>query len=179
LLYKAGNSIKKLVLRSYEEKKNRVREDIRNSLSKIHISFDLWTSPGETLALCAVVAHYLNQSLQAKSLLLGLKEVEGSHLSENLAVSYLPIIKDFELKRKIEYFVSDNVNSNDLVIKTFYKYLKIKNALTRRLRYLRHVINLAAKAFLFNKEEGSFDFETSELNTMKFAERQALKLLVF
>jgi hypothetical protein len=105
LLYKAGNSIKKLILRSYEEKKNRVREDIRNSLSKIHINFDLWTSPGETLAFCAVVAHYLNQSLQVKSLLLGLKEIKGSHLSENLAASYLPVIEDFELKKNRIFYV--------------------------------------------------------------------------
>jgi hypothetical protein len=75
--------------------------------------------------------------------------------------------------------MSDNVGSNDLVIKAFYKYLKIKNAFTRRLKYLRHVINLAIKAFLFNKEKESFNFEISELNTMKFAERQALELLVF
>jgi hypothetical protein len=75
--------------------------------------------------------------------------------------------------------MSDNVGSNDLAIKAFYRYFKIKNASARRLRYLRHVINLAAKAFLFNKEEGSFNFEISELNAMKFAERQALELLVF
>jgi hypothetical protein len=148
-----------------------VREDIRNSLSKIHISFDLWTSPGGALALYAVVAHYLNQSLQAKSLLLGLKEVKGSHLGENLAASYLPVIEDFELEEKIGYFISDNVGSNDLAVEAFCKYLKIKNAPTRRLRCLGHVINLATKAFLFSKEEGSFDFKTSELNAMKFAER--------
>jgi hypothetical protein len=148
-----------------------VRKDIRNSLSKIYINFDLWTSPGETLTFYVVVAYYLNQSLQAKSLLLGLKEVEGSYLSENLAASYLPVIEDFKLERKIGYFISDNVSSNDLIIKAFYKYFKIKNVFTRRLKYLRHVINLAIKAFLFNKEEGSFNFETSELNTMKFAER--------
>jgi hypothetical protein len=75
--------------------------------------------------------------------------------------------------------MSDNVGSNDLVIEAFYRYLKIKNVSARRLRYLGHVINLVVKAFLFNKEEGSFDFEILELNTMKFAERQALKLLVF
>jgi hypothetical protein len=38
LMYKAGNSIKKLILRDYEERKEKVREDLRNALSKIHIS---------------------------------------------------------------------------------------------------------------------------------------------
>jgi hypothetical protein len=59
-MYKAGNNIKKLILRDYEERKERVREDLRNALSKIYISFDLWTSLRGTLALCTVVGHYLN-----------------------------------------------------------------------------------------------------------------------
>jgi hypothetical protein len=62
-MYKAGNSIKKLILRDYKERKERVREDLRNTLSKIYISFDLWTSLGGTLALYAVIGHYLNQTL--------------------------------------------------------------------------------------------------------------------
>jgi hypothetical protein len=117
--------------------------------------------------------------LQAKSLLLGLKEVKGSHLSENLTANYLPVIADFDLNGKIKYFMSDNVGSNNLAVKAFCKKLKPKNSIARRLRCLGHIINLAAKAFLFNKEEGGFNFKISELKAMKFAERQALKLLMF
>jgi hypothetical protein len=75
--------------------------------------------------------------------------------------------------------MSDNVGSNNLAIKAFYKKLKLKNLIVRRLKYLRHIINLAAKAFLFNKEKGGFDFKIFKLKIMKFAERQALKLLMF
>jgi hypothetical protein len=75
--------------------------------------------------------------------------------------------------------MSDNVGSNNLVIKVFCKKLKLKNLIARRLKCLKYIINLAAKAFLFNKEEGGFDFKISKLKIIKFAERQALKLLVF
>jgi hypothetical protein len=109
--------------------------------------------------------------LQAKSLLLGLKEVEGSYLSENLAASYLPVITDFNLNGKIGHFISDNVGSNNLAIEAFCKELKLKNLTARRLKCLGHIINLAAKAFLFNKEEGAFNFKISELKVIKFAER--------
>jgi hypothetical protein len=64
-------------------------------------------------------------------------------------------------------------------VDTFCRELKLKNPKARRLRCLGHVINLAVKAFLFGKEEVCFDFEVSELRKMKFAERQALELLVF
>jgi hypothetical protein len=109
--------------------------------------------------------------LQAKSLLLGLKKIEGSHLSENLAASYLLIIVDFELNEKIKYFMSDNVGSNNLAIKTFYKELKLKNLIARRLKYFKYIINLAAKAFLFNKKKGDFNFKISKLKIMKLAKR--------
>jgi hypothetical protein len=125
------------------------------------------------------VAYYLDQTLQAKSLLLDLKEVEGSYSGENMAACCLPVIGDFELEGKIGYFVSDNVGSNDLAVEALCGELKLKNLKARRLRCLGHVINLAAKAFLFGKEEGYFDFEVSELRKMKIAERQALELLVF
>jgi hypothetical protein len=89
------------------------------------------------------------------------------------------VIDNFKIKRKIGYFVSNNVGSNNLAVDAFYKELKLKNSVTHRLKYLRYVINLAAKAFLFKKEEGSFDFEIFNLRKMRFAERQALELLVF
>jgi hypothetical protein len=41
LMYKVKNNIKKLILRNYEERKEKVRENLRNALSKIYINFDL------------------------------------------------------------------------------------------------------------------------------------------
>jgi hypothetical protein len=88
----------------------------------------------------------------------------------------LPVTGDFELERKIGYFVSDNIGSNDLAVDAFCRELKLKNPTARRLRCIGHVINLAAKAFLFGKEEGCFDFESHELARMKAA--KLLELLV-
>jgi hypothetical protein len=89
------------------------------------------------------------------------------------------VIDDFEIKRKIGYFVSNNVGNNNLAINAFYRELKLKNFVTHRLKYLRYIINLAAKTFLFEKEEKSFNFKISDLRKIRFAERQALKLLMF
>jgi hypothetical protein len=40
-LFKAGNSIRRLIMTEFKKKKELVREDLRGALSKIHISFDL------------------------------------------------------------------------------------------------------------------------------------------
>ena len=73
----------------------------------------------------------------------------------------------------------DNIINNDIVIAFVYDELDINNARKRRLRYLRHVINLAAKAFLYTGDdaiEGSFNFKVNYSYNLKMKPkiRQAL-----
>ena len=72
-----------------------------------------------------------------------------------MAVYCLLIIKNFELKEKINYFILNNVGNNNLVINAFCKELKLKNLKTRHLRCLKYVINLATKTFLFRKKKNT------------------------
>lgn len=72
LLPSASNTIRKWVLEAFEDRQKYIQEDLRKAISKIHFSFDLWTSPNH-LALMGVVAHYIdefgqNQSVSALSL---------------------------------------------------------------------------------------------------------------
>jgi hypothetical protein len=67
-----------------------VKDDLRLSLSKIHINFDLWISPAQIL-IVRIVAYYLIKGLQVKSLLITLKELEGSYFNENIIVIMLLI----------------------------------------------------------------------------------------
>jgi hypothetical protein len=126
-----------------------------------------------------VIAYYLISDLQFKSLLIRLRNLEGPYLGENIAVCVLAIIAEYEISDLIKYFVSDNVSSNDVAINVIYRELKLAHPVIRRLRCLDHIINLAAKAFLYEKEEGSFDFEISDTAKIKLEVRQALELLVF
>ena len=177
-LYKSGNSIRNLIMKDFEARKGKVKDELARSLSKIHVSFDLWTAPN-TIAILGVVVHYLASDLKARSLLIGLKEVEGSHSGENIAATVLPVLQDFELTDRIGYFISDNAAPNDLAVEALCRELKLADATALRLRCLGHIINLSAKAFLYGNDEESFDFEVDEMSAMKFEMRQALELLVF
>ena len=73
-LYKSGNSIRNSIMKDFEARKGKVKDELARPLSKIHVSFDLWTAPN-TIAILGVVAHYLTPDLKARSLLIGLKEV--------------------------------------------------------------------------------------------------------
>jgi hypothetical protein len=66
---------------------------------------------------------------------------------------------------------------NDTAVAAICRELNLADPARRRLRYLGHIINLSAKDLLFGKEEGSSDFEVSEMAKVKMEMRQALELL--
>jgi hypothetical protein len=56
---------------------------------------------------------------------------------------------------KLGYFIADNDDRNDTYIRAILKKhrLDIKDPDSRKVRCLGHIINLAAKAFLFGKTQ--------------------------
>ena len=82
-------------------------------------------------------------------------------MGENQAEIIIQVIEEFKLGKHIGYFVIDNATNNDpaidIVLKHFFPGMPLKRRNARRLRCLGHVINLAAKAFLFGTEFDAFE----------------------
>jgi hypothetical protein len=60
--------------------------------SRIHISFNLWTSPNSK-ELIKVVFHFLNKDLKMRSLLAKIKRIKGSYTGENITEAVILIIE--------------------------------------------------------------------------------------
>ena len=70
-----------------------------------------------------------------------------------MAHSIISAIEEYELRDRLDYFVLDNVSSNDTCVREILRKLRPDlNAKNRRLRCFGHIVNLAAKAFLFGNE---------------------------
>ena len=153
---KAGNTVRSWILVEFEQRREDICEQLRTSKSRIHISFDLWTSPNH-MSFVGVVGHFMNAQYKVESVLLGLRRLRGTHSGENIAEVVLKVVRTYELTGdQIGWFVLDNATSNDTCVAEVLKDLGINDTVARcRLRCLGHIINLAAKAFLF----GSGDFE--------------------
>lgn len=82
-LVKSGDTIRQWIIDEFGKQQKEVKAKLKQAKSKIHISFDLWTSPN-SLAMCAVVAHFLDEGLRNKSCLIGMRRVKGSHSGENI-----------------------------------------------------------------------------------------------
>ncbi|GKU14829.1 hypothetical protein FLAG1_10200 [Fusarium langsethiae] len=70
----------------YESKKDEVKQELSDALTRIHLGFDLWTSPNRH-AVMAVTAHFLDRQGKHQSRLLALCRQLGCHSGESLAVT--------------------------------------------------------------------------------------------
>jgi hypothetical protein len=100
-----------------------------------------------------VVFHFLNQDLKVRSLLAGVRRVKGSHSGENIAEAIIFIFKEMISIERLGFFISDNVSSNNTAIRAILVYLRfnLKDPDFRRIRCLKYIINLTAKAFYLEK----------------------------
>jgi hypothetical protein len=101
-----------------------------------------------------------------------MKRINGAHSGENMAEAIIPIILAMGVKDQLGFFVKDNAGTNDTAIRCILTDLRpdIKDPDSRRVRYLGHIINLAAKAFLFGKDADAFKEESytkKELSKLK------------
>jgi hypothetical protein len=149
------NTIWKWVIQEFEQRKRKMRYELRAARSNIHISFDLWTSPN-CYAIMAIVAHYIDSNGKRKASLIALRSLDGEHTGENMAALLLKVFREYKIGGYIGFFILDNASANDtcvdLVLRKLYPKMNAKQRLRRRLRCLGHIINLCAQAFLLGKQ---------------------------
>jgi hypothetical protein len=166
-IYTAGNLIRRFILNEFQHRRLSIIDDLQNARSKIHLSFNLWSSPN-SLALCGVVAHYVTADLTNRALLLGLKCVQGTNSGENITDVVLKVIREFKIADKIGYFQADNTGNNNTCICMILNAISPNSDLShRRMRCYGHIINLAAKAFLFDDDPVAFELKIENAEKLK------------
>ena len=84
-------SIRRHTLALFESKKENIRQQLRSAITKIHLGFDLWTSPNHQ-AYLAVTCHFLDVSGKYQVRLLSLRRQLGAHSGQNIATSLLRLL---------------------------------------------------------------------------------------
>jgi hypothetical protein len=162
----SGDVIRRWILQAYESRKRQLRCELHNSKGLIHISFDLWTS-SNSLAMIGVVGHW-HDSDKIRTTLLGLRRLKGPHSGENMAEVVIAVLKDYNISKRLGYFVLDNAGTNDTCVEEILRQLRPDlTTKERRLRCLGHILNLAAQAFLFGTDAESFEIEVLTKRELK------------
>ncbi|GKU15585.1 unnamed protein product, partial [Fusarium langsethiae] len=154
-------------MRQYEDQKEKVKQRIQSAKSRIHISCDLWTSPN-SLAILGIVAHYVTEDGQLEHHVLALKDIDSEHDGSHLAVAVLNVIDEWGFASKLGYFVMDNAGNNDTMMRSLSlgllrRYDIQYDPKVHRLRCQGHIINLAAKAFLFITDDEKLEVDDSSV----------------
>jgi hypothetical protein len=159
-LVQSANTIRRWILQLFDRQSLVIKKKLARARSRIHISFDLWTSPNHR-AFVGIVAHWLDEDLKKQDVLIGLRRVRGSHSGENIAEAVIPLLQMYEIGPKLGYFVGDNIGSNDTGVRCILQALRpdIRDPDSRRVRCIGHIINLVAKAFLFGQDVESLEGE--------------------
>ncbi|KAG7425131.1 putative AC transposase [Fusarium oxysporum f. sp. raphani] len=122
-LPKAAKTIRSWVMDAFLSKKQRLREDLQRSRSRISISFDLWTSPNP-YPILGVIAMWIDTTGKRRTTVLGIRRVYGEHTGENLGSVVLELLKEYDIGGdEIGYFMLDNASSNDTAVGFILKEL--------------------------------------------------------
>jgi hypothetical protein len=122
--------------------KEEVQEILKNAASRIHLSFDLWTSL-QCKAINGGVANFVDNSRKCQTAMLAFKEMTDCHNGKAIAANILAVINDYDLRDKVGFFVLDNVSSNNTAVAVLGETLQF-DPKVRRLRCVSHILNLVA-----------------------------------
>jgi hypothetical protein len=153
----SGNTIRADILRYFKEAKHMIAECFSTARSRIHLSFDLYTS-SNCKALLAITAHWTSAEYKAEATLLAIRELKEEHTGENIAEKIYAMIKEYDISNKLGYFVMDNAGNNDTALVSLNRRI-IEDGGNGfdpdmcRIRCFAHTINLVVKELMFGKRK--------------------------
>jgi hypothetical protein len=98
LLPLAQATIRRWIISAYQKEKEKIREEMKTSISSIHISFDMWMSPNY-LAMLSIFAHDLDKDGIRQNRLIGFKRVLGARTGESQAAVIIVTLHEYGIAR--------------------------------------------------------------------------------
>ncbi|KAK9312050.1 hypothetical protein V1524DRAFT_466634, partial [Lipomyces starkeyi] len=105
----------------------KLREELAATCNTIALSLDVWTSKN-SIAVLAVIGHWLNQDFEYQERLLEFKEIEGAHTGENLAEMVENLLIELDLEYKLLTITADNASNNETLVSELYFNLSTRLA---------------------------------------------------
>ena len=162
-LWKSHTSVSQYVMRLFDWMRPRVVHELSQSLSKIHISFDGWTTKGGRRGFLGIVAHYVSPRGELRDLPIALPQLTGAHTGQQLAKVVLLILEQFGISEAtLGWFVLDNASNNDAAIAAIARKFSF-DPIHRRLRCGPHTINLIGQMLLWGRDADAYNNEGAAL----------------
>ncbi|KAI0569226.1 Dimer-Tnp-hAT domain-containing protein, partial [Pyrenophora tritici-repentis] len=163
-LWRSHHSVSRFVLRLYDYMVPQVVQELSTAASKIHISFDGWTTKGGKRGFFGVVAHYATATGDVRDVAIDLPHLAGVHSGERIASCINQVLMKFGItSTTLGYFVLDNAYTNDAAVAKLSAMYNF-SARQRRLRCAPHTLNLVGQSLIFGSNPDSYDNAFAEHN---------------
>ena len=148
-----ANTLRADCLRYFVIAKNTIISILSSAISRIHLTWDLWTSPNFK-AIIAITAHWTNENWKVQTALIAIREIEGDHDGENISHIVHAVLKEFKIVEQFGYFTGDNAGNNDTTLVHLDRRIREEGGVgfdvaERRLRCFAHDMQIAIKGLLF------------------------------
>jgi hypothetical protein len=105
-------------MEAYQEEKLRVQQALQSAQSRSHFTEDLWTARNNK-ALMGIIAHYFADNSDLSESVLAFRELQGQHTGENQTQLILAVVEEYGIAIKVGFFMMDNAESNETMIRVF------------------------------------------------------------
>ncbi|KAF7441786.1 Dimer-Tnp-hAT domain containing protein [Pyrenophora tritici-repentis] len=124
-LWVSPRSVATYAMRLFQYMQPQIVCALSEAASKIHISFDGWTTKGGKRGFFGVVAHFANASGVIQDLPIALPHLAGSHTGDAIADTIKKTLQEYSIgSDKLGYFVLDNAANNDTALQTEEVYMQ-------------------------------------------------------
>jgi hypothetical protein len=163
-LWRSPRSVATYAMRLFHLMQPQVVSALSSAASKIHVSFDGWTTKGGTRGFFGIVAHFATPSGEIHDLPIALPQLNGAHTGEAIATAVVATLKAYRITSDtLGYFVLDNASNNDTTIAAVAREFGDFNPAQRRLRCGPHTINLIGQALLFGKDKDAYNNDAEQV----------------
>ena len=162
-IWKSHRSVRLHIMQDYEAYQAAVIDELACARSKLHFSFDGWTTRSGKHSLTGVCVHHLNREGRVVDYLIALPELLGRHTGINYAEVIGNVLTHFNVsKERLGYFITDNAANNGTCINHLSTKLNFKKE-DRWIRCAAHTLNLAAQSILFGKDKDAYENEEANI----------------
>ena len=114
---------------------------------RINLTIDAWTSSNK-LPFLAITAHWIDITYERFNTLIGFQRLKGSHTAGNMADVLVKPLDMYGIRKAINCITADNATVNNGIFLDLELEMQEWSQEDGQIRYLAHVLNLAAQTVL-------------------------------
>lgn len=143
-------AIRRMISETYQSKFKELKATLIDAPGKLSFSVDGWSSRNG-YAFQGVIAHWISEEWELKSIVIDLSIVDGSHSGANLAQNFWDVLTRYGINDKLLGLTADNAfNMNTFAnkLEAMVGSQGIFTAKDHRVRCMAHIVNLACQQII-------------------------------